>query len=217
MPYVYVHHRKSDNTIFYIGVSTIDSDYFTRSKSKKSRNKDWYKIVKEHGFTSEVVIKNVSLNAAYQAEREYIKFFGRLDLSTGILCNKSAGGDCVQTGTVAWNKGLKMPEEVAIKNKRKFYPKGKDHPNYGKTWSKEIKTKMAMSKIGFIPWNKGIKREDIKGEKHGRAKKLMDTATGIIYGTMKDAAKAFNISTSYLSFMMNGKYNNITTLKSIEA
>ena len=121
MPYVYVHHRKSDSTIFYIGVSTIDSDYFTRSKSKKSRNKDWYKIVKEHGFTSEVVIKNVSLNAAYQAEREYIKFFGRLDLGTGILCNKSDGGDCVQTGTISWNKGLKMPKEFAIKSKRKYF------------------------------------------------------------------------------------------------
>ena len=211
MAYVYVHYRLDNHTIFYIGVSGADNNYYSRSTSKKSRNKEWYEIVNQCGYRAEIIIKNVDISSAYQAERDYITFFGRTDLGTGILCNKSDGGDGVQRGLIPWNKGLKMPEHIILKCKRTNYPKGKDHPNYGKKWSAEIRLSMSIGHKGMTPWNKGIKRTDTIGANHGRSKKVIDTSTNVIYDTMKDAATYLGVSNSYLNMMLNNKKVNKTS------
>ena len=86
MAYVYIHYKLTDNTIFYVGVSSIDDDYFNRSKSKKSRNKDWYNIVNENGFRTEIVIKNVPLEDVSRYPQENFFYFSFCIVYDTNLC-----------------------------------------------------------------------------------------------------------------------------------
>jgi len=41
-----------------------------------------------------------------------------------------------------------------------FNKKGKDHPAFGRVITEETREKMKQAKIGFITWNKGLKKND---------------------------------------------------------
>lgn len=51
------------------------------------------------------------------------------------------------------------------------------------------------------------------GDKNPKSKKVIDLATGIIYGSAVDAAKIFNIKPSTLISRLNGTNSNNTTLR----
>lgn len=54
------------------------------------------------------------------------------------------------------------------------------------------------------------------GATHYRAKRVIDTNTGSIYGTIKEAAKGHSIANSTLKAMLSGRKKNITSLKYLE-
>ena len=60
--------------------------------------------------------------------------------------------------------------------------------------------------INGLPYNRF-------GKNNGRAKKVIDIKTGIIYETISDALKSINISQPYLSMMLSGKRKNNTNLQ----
>ena len=91
MAYVYAHRKKSDNSIFYIGIGS-DSTY-KRAKSANGRNALWNKIVSKYGFSYEILVDNISFDEAKKDEADYILKFGRIDLKSGILCNFTDGGE----------------------------------------------------------------------------------------------------------------------------
>jgi len=53
--YVYYHRPVYDGKCFY-----VDKGIGSRFETTYSRNKYWYKIVKEHGFISEIIVNNIS-------------------------------------------------------------------------------------------------------------------------------------------------------------
>lgn len=124
--YVYAYLRKSNNTPYYIG------------KGKGNRA-----FAKEHGVTvpadrTKIIFLESHLTeiGAWALERRYIRWYGRKDLGTGILYNKTDGGDG-PSGRIPWNKGKPNSQPKTVhteKSKRAIgdSKKGKPRPDmYG--------------------------------------------------------------------------------------
>ena len=88
MALVYIHKRKDNDSVFYVGAGKTER----RINSKDSRNTEWKKIVKEVGYYAEVTHKDIIWDEALSIEKYLIEFYGRKDLGKGQLVNKTDGG-----------------------------------------------------------------------------------------------------------------------------
>lgn len=142
--YAYLRNKDSDTakagTPYYIGKGSDNRAYGqhrVKSKGVHVPTDDSCIVFLENNLTE---------IGAFALERRMIRWYGRKDLGTGILHNRTDGGD----GT----SGRIVSEET--KRLQSLAKQGKPGPNKGSAKSQETKDKISKSLSGNIPWNKGI-------------------------------------------------------------
>jgi len=128
--YTYAYLRK-DRTPYYIGKGIRYRIYSTHRKGIKPP-KDKLRII--------FLKQNLTEEEAFKHEKYMIAVFGRKDLGTGILHNKTDGGDGF-SGAIRSEKTRKKLSELN---------KGKNNPNYGKSFSEEHRRKMSEAHKGKV-------------------------------------------------------------------
>lgn len=170
---VYRHIRLDKNEPFYIGIGNEKRPY-----EKRRRNKYWQNITFKSNYKIDILFNDLTWEEACEKEKEFIRLYGRKDLSLGCLVNLTDGGDGT-LNTISWNKGKKglyyHSEEIKkhLSDLRKNKPltdkqiealKNRKKSTYwsGKELSKEHKNKIAIKAIGRQSKNKGCYKYDIK-------------------------------------------------------
>ncbi len=209
MYYTYAYLRR-DMTPYYIG----------KGKSRRCHQKHngFYPPPKERIL---LLKQNLTEDEAFRHEVYMISIFGRKDLGTGILYNKTNGGrGCshkIMTKQDLHNRSKgRLGKQLSESHKRRISeantgtPKtmtekrkqsdiekglrarGKIKPKH----SEETKRKISEATQGRVPWNKGIKDVSISGGKNPRAKKIF--YNGVVYDCIKDAIDINNVSRYYI-------------------
>ena len=142
--YVYAYLRE-DGTPYYIGKGS--------GTRRWRRHRKGMIAVPNRKDLNVILERNLSEIGAYALERKLIRWWGRKDLGTGILLNRSDGGEGAGGGHTPWNKGKKMsPETIAkyiaaAQSRNKI---GKEHPFYGKTHSEETRKNIQLKRAQQI-------------------------------------------------------------------
>ena len=159
--YTYAYLRE-DKTPYYIGKGTGDRIYSTNRRNNPPKDKSRIIFLKQ----------NLTEEEAFRHEIYMIAVFGRKDLGTGILRNKTYGGD----GASGAIKSEKTRRKMSEANK------GKNNPNYGKSLSEETRRKMSEAQKGKIrsEEHKRKNSEAHKGKTHSEEtkKKLSEANIG---------------------------------------
>lgn len=177
MALVYQHIRKVDNVCFYVGISRNKN----RPKCKIRRSKEWKEEVKIHEYYISIYKEDITLEEANLLEQELILKYGRRNIGTGPLVNKTAGGK----GT----KGFKLSEEhrKKISEANKGKKLGINNPMYGKN-----------------PY---------ADKPHPHSRKIIDTMTGIIYGSVLEVSRLSKIPRTTLMRWLDNNNLNKTNYK----
>jgi len=133
--YTYAYLRE-DRTPYYIGKGQGNRAY-RRSKKDIKPPKDKSRII--------YLKQNLTEEEAFKHEIYMIAVFGRKDLGTGILHNRTDGGDGV-SGAIFTEATRNRMSQSRMGDKNHFY---------GKIHSSQTKEKISNTKKGTIPHNKG--------------------------------------------------------------
>ena len=164
--YIYSYLRE-DHSPYYIGKGSGKRAYTKGPKEvKPPRDKSRVRILKE----------DLTEDEAFLLEKLYILMFGRVDLGTGILRNRSDGGDGSSGYIVSPEERKKRSERMkGVTRPRWIYDKI-SASNTGKKASVETRSKMSAAKKGRTCTEEHKRKvsEAKKGFKHTEeAKRLM--------------------------------------------
>lgn len=115
--YVYLHKKKTNGTVFYVGKGKGNRAYQTHGRSKF-----WRGVVEKYGLVVEIYMDNLQEWYAHELEKDLIALYGRRDKGLGNLVNMTEGGDGVA--------GYKFTDEA--KNKISIKVSGDSNPRADK-------------------------------------------------------------------------------------
>ncbi len=118
---LYLHRRKTDDIVFYVGIGNSKRPYI-----KNTRSSFWKNEVQKHNYTIEILTDNLNWENAQESEIRLIKLYGRRDLGLGTLVNLTDGGD--GSPGVIQSEESKLKKSLALKGKNL----GITRWNYGK-------------------------------------------------------------------------------------
>jgi hypothetical protein len=156
MYYTYAYLRE-DKTPYYIGKGK-GNRIFNKNKGDIRPPKDKSRII--------FLKKNLTEAEAFRHEIYMITVFGRKDLETGILRNRTDGGEGA-SGLVMSEETRKTLSELKV---------GEKNPNYGKEMSEEQKQKISEKRKGtkLSEEHKDKIRQKMMGNTWNVGKKLSD-------------------------------------------
>ena len=140
MFYTYAHYRADDGRIFYIGKGSGRRYYKTNN-----RNIHWHRVVKKHGFKSEILARWGSEKEALDHEKFLISVFREIASIVNILDGGESNGGTRHTPEskeklrIA-HTGRKRSDEARRKSSEKLK---------GRAISEEWKQKISKSRAGI--------------------------------------------------------------------
>jgi hypothetical protein len=165
--YVYMYLRE-DGTPYYIG----------KGKEKRAYSKCRSVMPPVDESRIQFVARNLIEFEAFLLEIKLIKIYGRKDCGTGILHNRTNGGDGT-SGTI-WSDQSKLAVSKAKTDWHKKHDiSGSNNPMYGKkhaqsvcdaSYERALEHGFIGNRKGKDPWNKGIKLGSRGPNKKPRAK-----------------------------------------------
>jgi hypothetical protein len=150
--YTYAYLRKSDGTPYYIGKGNGRRAFVKHQGISVPKDKSKIIFLKQ----------NLTEEEAFKHEIYMIAVFGRKDLGTGILLNRTNGGDGGSSGRIVTEK----QRENSRKNGKAIYEKGVGIHSQ----TREEKTVIGK-KAGKISYEKGVGLFNRSKEKHSEDSK----------------------------------------------
>lgn len=202
--YTYSHCRADTGVVFYIGKGSAK-----RAWSNKCRNRHWHNVVKKHGYQVTIEAAGLDSEKAFELEQLLIALHGRVDKGTGLLVNRTDGGEGGWPPLV-YTKELREKRRVQLAgNKYTFGSKlTTEHKDkiakglvgntntLGTTASPETKTKMSLAHAGERHHYYGKERE---AEVRTKISKALTGTISPLRGTRLSPEARFKISQTLLS------------------
>jgi hypothetical protein len=123
--YIYRHVRHDKNEVFYIGIGKLNQKgIYLRTKYKRAfckkkngRNRYWLYVIGSTDYSVEILFHTKDFKLALSKEIEFIKLYGRKDLSEGTLVNLTDGADCPYNVVVSDSQRENMSKNSWVKGK----------------------------------------------------------------------------------------------------
>lgn len=175
--YTYAYLRKKDRTPYYIGKGSNGRAYAKHGYIPVPKDRSRILFLKQ----------NLIEGDAFKHECYMISVFGRKDLGSGILLNRTNGGEG-SVGTIMSEESRKRMSEakqqMSEKTKQQMSEakKGKNNPNYGRKLREETRRKISEAKRG--------KKRKPRTEEHSR--KISEARMGVKRGPYKKRTMPVN-------------------------
>ena len=190
--YVYIHRRKTDGQIFYVGKGQGQ-----RAWDTVSRNKFWHNVVKKHEHIVEIVSHGLQEWYAFELESELIFLYGRSDLNLGPLVNMTDGGDGASGSVRSEELRLRMSFANQGNKNPMFGVKGKNNPRTG--------TKHKLSAIEQMSKNRKGKCLKENNPYSSATKIVFLDDTKKCFSTNREAAQFLGVCDSTMTKWKKGK------------
>jgi hypothetical protein len=211
---LYMHTRKTDGRIIYIGIGNKKRPY-----SFDRENPHWHNIVNKYGHDVTILVENLTWKEACDLEIKMIAFYGRVkphkkNPNYGCLVNMTDGGEGAKGNVKSKEtrnklskalKGKKKPEghgdKIAAYNRNRVRTKESNEKI-----SKTMTGKLVGEKNGMFDKNHTEETKEIQrkckigkydGSKNPKAKILLDVETGIYHECIKDLSQILNKNYSW--------------------
>ena len=134
---VYVHMRRDNGKVFYVGCCTRNDSTRARGFKKYRRAFDfgqrrarWFKIVGEAGDVDvDIVFLTDIKDEAFEKEAAFIELYGRESLNKGLLVNECGGGmGAPEQLNTKLTRLKKSAQKIGHKNPM-YRCTGRNHPN----------------------------------------------------------------------------------------